>query len=177
MEAAGIPRWPRIPAQRGVALPVALVVLVGVTVISLASLRTGLLEMVMAGNEEARINAFQQALNGLDAVSSVNDNFSVTGGVGYTNCTPGHSGADTVCDAVTLALPDGYDATHNEIYVERVGPLKTCPPRVMNTSCESFNVASFAAHSAYDDLAARGGRSVQKQGYMVLVPNIDPGRQ
>lgn len=53
--------------QRGVTLAVILMLLIGVTVVALTSLQTGLLEMVMAGNEEARVAAFQKAQAGIDA--------------------------------------------------------------------------------------------------------------
>ncbi len=56
--------------QQGVALAVAMILLLGVTVVSLASLNTSLLELVMSGNEQARMSAFQKAQAGLDAVEA-----------------------------------------------------------------------------------------------------------
>ncbi len=47
--------------QRGAALAIAMILLVGITVVSVAALNTGTLELMMAGNEESKMTAFQRA--------------------------------------------------------------------------------------------------------------------
>lgn len=168
-------------AQRGVALAIALVALVGVTVISIASLKTGLLELLMAGNEESRMNAFHQAANGLDAVAAIPENFALVGGVGYTTCTAnygldGRSGDRGDCSAFNVTLPAGFDDADMEMAVSRIDPQDACPPAGMKTSCEYFSASSFSVRSNYDGTQHKAGRSVQTQGYMVLVPRIEQGR-
>ncbi len=163
-------------SQRGVALAVALVILVGVTVVSLSMLATSMLELVMAGSEEARTTAFQKAEAGIDAVAADINNFQVTGNVGHTNCTGGFSYKyDETCDVTSLTLPSGYDATGSEVSVRRESPLEQCPPRGMSTSCESYSVATFSMDSRFDATQTRGGRVELVQGYLLLVPKSQQG--
>ncbi len=161
--------------QKGVALVIAMVALIGITVLSLASIKTGLLELLMASNEESRMNAFQQAANGLDAVTSEGSNFTLVGGIGYTNCTAGHSDAGA-CNAFNVTLPESFDPTNKEMKVTRIEPNDACPPRGMKTSCQNYSTSSFAVKSNYDAVQQRLGRSVQNQGYLVLIPRIERGR-
>lgn len=157
--------------QQGVALAIALMILVGVTVVSLSMLATSMLELVMAGNEEARTTAFQKAETGLDAVAVDGSNFQVFGAVGYKNCTSGFASKyGGTCNATSIALPTGFDATGTEMNVAREAPLEQCPPRGMSTSCESYSVATFSIDSRFDATQTRGGRSDLIQGYLRLVP-------
>lgn len=164
-----------LPSQRGVALVVTLVVLIGISVVSLASLKTGVFELLMAGNEEARTSAFQRAKAGLDAVAARISNFVVIGDIGYRNCTPGATVAG--CAMNNITVPGEFDPTGSEMFVERLAPLSACPPRGMATSCENFSVSSFAIDAHYSDTPNRGGRSRQQEGYLILVPRLDQGRQ
>lgn len=154
--------------QQGAVLLVALVLLLGVTVVSLSSLNTGLLEMIMAANEEARITAFQKAQAGIDAIASEPSNFPVVGGIGDTNCTGNITGE--TCTETNLAFPNGFDAVKHSAKTERLSPLLACPPRGFATSCDSFKVAHFEVDSRYDEIENRGGNSRLFQGFMVLVP-------
>lgn len=52
--------------QRGVTLFICLIMLLVMTVLAVSSMGTGRLELVMAGNTQARENAFQLAQAGLD---------------------------------------------------------------------------------------------------------------
>ncbi len=154
--------------QQGATLAIALILLIAVTVLSLSSLSTGLLEMVMAANEEARMTAFQQAQAGLEAVINDESNFPVVGGVGDSNCTSGFTGAS--CNQSSLQFPTGVDTNKHAARTERLNPLFACPPRAFATSCDSFKVAHFAVDSRFDDVVNRGGRSQVVAGLMMLVP-------
>jgi Tfp pilus assembly protein PilX len=166
----------RPDTQQGVALAVALIILVGVTVVSLSMLATSMLEVVMAGSDEARTTAFQKAEAGIDAVASDTNNLQVIGNVGYKNCTSGFASKyGGTCNATSVALPNDYDATGSEISVRREAPLEQCPPRAMSTSCDSFGVATFSLDSRFDATQSRGGRVELTQGYMLLVPKTDQG--
>lgn len=166
--------------QQGVALAVALVVLVGVTVVSLSSLTVSLLEVRMAENEEARMIAFQKAQAGVDAVGAALGNIVVTGAPGQTNCT-GNTTTSALpdplppqgCNTTTLTLPTGFDGRHAAL-TERLEPELQCPPAAMETSCAGFSVANFAIESRYDNTQRRGGRSTIFQGLLVLVPDPKP---
>jgi hypothetical protein len=158
-----------IKRQRGISLVVSLVLLVGVTVVSLSTLSTSLLEMLMAGAEEARMTAFQKAQAGIEAIASEPANFAVVGGVGDSNCTTSFSGSES-CSRSSLTLPAGFDSAKHAARSERLNPLLACPPRAFATSCDAFKVAHFSIDSRFKDTANRGGRSEILQGFMVLVP-------
>lgn len=155
--------------QRGVSLLVSMVLLIGVTVVSLSSLSTGLLEMLMAGAEEARMTAFQKAQAGVEAIVGETSNFAVVGGVGDSNCTTNFSGSES-CNQSTLSFPAGFDTAKHAARRERLNPLLACPPRAFATSCDAFKVAHFSVDSRFRDTVNRGGRSEILQGFMVLVP-------
>lgn len=167
----------RLPAsQQGVALAVALMILVGVTVVSLSMLASSMMELVMAGSEEARTTAFQKAEAGIDAVAADTSNFQVFGNVGHKNCTSGFASKyGGTCNATAVTLPGGYDATGSEMSVRREAPLEQCPPRGMSTSCESYSVATFSMDSRFDATQTRGGRVDLIQGYLLLVPKSEQG--
>lgn len=159
--------------QRGAALVVSLILLVGVTLVSLSSLHTGLLEIVMSGNEEARTTAFQRAQSGIESLTMDETNFKVSGNVGDSDCTASMSGE--TCDQTNLSFPTGFDTAKHWARIERLNPEFSCPPRMFATSCDIFQVAHFSTDSRYTDVASRGGRSEIVQGFMVLVPT--PGEE
>lgn len=158
----------RYSSQRGAVLIVSLVLLVGVTLVSLASIHTGLLEVMMAGNEEARMTAFQKAQAGAEGILANESNFVVVGLVGDSNCTASKSGE--TCHATNLVFPTGIDTNKHWAKTKRLNPLLSCPPRAFATSCDVFQVAHFSADSRYSDVALRGGRSQVVEGFMVMVP-------
>ena len=160
-------------SQRGAVLIMSLVLLVGITLVSLSSLDMGLLELVMSGNEEERMKAFQSAQAGVDAIASDELNFPVAGLAGETNCTATRSGE--TCTKTSLSLPDEFDTGKHWANIERLHPVFGCPPRAFGTSCDIFRVAHFSVDSRYTNVAARGGQSQVLQGYMVVVPQ--PGEE
>lgn len=156
--------------QRGAVLIVSLVLLVGVTLVSLSSLDIGLLELVMSGNEEARMTAFQNAQAGVDSIigdeSNWDSNFAVNGVAGYSKCTAARAGE--TCNDTSLSFPDGIDTNKNWARTQRLNPVFGCPPRAFGTSCEIFRVAHFSVDSRYSNIALRGGQSQVLQGFMRL---------
>ena len=155
-------------AQRGTALIVSLVLLVGVTLVSLSSIDTGMMELIMSGNEEARMTAFQQAQAGAESVLDEESNFLVAGLVGATNCTASKSGE--TCSQTSLSFPAGIDANKHWARTERLNPLLACPPRLFGTSCDIFQVAHFSVDSRFSDVTVRGGRAQVVEGFMVTIP-------
>ena len=162
--------------QDGVVLVVALVLLLAITLLSLAGMSTTTLELMMATNQQARVNAFQQAETGIDAVTSNLDNFRVTGPVGASRCTAEFHNqryydatGEIDCDAFDLALPAGFDLTRSRAVVERLPPLLQPAPRFMEASFENLKVATFKIDSRYDAREVRGGRAEHAQGMLVTV--------
>jgi hypothetical protein len=155
-------------SQRGAVLIMSLVLLVGITLVSVSSIDMGLLELVMSGNEEERMKAFQSAQAGVDAITSDELNFPVAGLAGETNCTATRSGE--TCTKTSLSLPGEFDTGKHWATIERLHPVFGCPPRAFGTSCDVFRVAHFAVDSRFTNVAARGGRSQVLEGFMVVVP-------
>jgi len=187
--------------QKGVALAIALILLIGVTVVSLASLNTSLLELVMAGSNEARMTAFQKAQAGLDAVQKqlcddYTGFFAPFGSLGYTSCTGGGFDGES-CDDTSLVTPTDFASMDGvadvQILVSRIGQTKRQGPRGDDeVSPDDFNTvtcqlgykpssyakdyATLMADSKFDGIVKRGGRARVSQGYMVeLATSSDDG--
>lgn len=155
--------------QKGVVLVVAMVLLVAITLLSLAGISTTTLELMMATNQQARTDAFQQAEAGIDAVSRNLDNFAVSGPVGSERCTPGFDDTDVNCGSPDLTVPADYDQTHSRAAVGRLPPLLQAAPRFIETSAEKLKVATFKIDSRYDARESRRGRAEHNQGIIVTV--------
>lgn len=167
----------RLPyRQNGVVLVVALVLLVAITLISLAGISTTTLELMMATTQQARTDAFQQAEAGIDAVSSNLDNFPVTGAVGAERCTADfddtskyYPADDVNCGTYDIAVPAEFELTYSRAAIERIPPRLQPAPRFVETSAEKLKVATFKIDSRYDARDSRGGRSEHHQGLIVTV--------
>lgn len=168
--------------QSGVVLVVALVLLVAITLLSLAGMSTTTLELLMATNQQARTNAFQQAEAGIDAVAGNLDNFNVVGAVGAQRCTTDfhhdryYNATDEVtCGSSDLVVPSEYDLTYSRAAVGRLPPRLQAAPRFIETSAEKLKVATFKVDSRHDARNARGGRAEHNQGMIVTV--LTPGQE
>jgi len=160
-------------SQRGVALFTALIILVALTLVSLGSLGTSILELRMSTNEESRIGAFQSAQSAIDAVIKDSDtNYVVIGTVGNTKCYNWPSACNT---SVTGGLPAPL-GNFNQVKIERTAE-QGCPPRtrLAASSCTSMNSAPFTTYSTYDGLTLGRGKSELVQGYITLIPVAGQG--
>lgn len=169
-----IPKLPR--RQRGVVLVVALVLLVAITLLSLAGISTTTLELMMATNQQERVNAFQQAEAGIDAIVSNLDNFPVTGPVGAERCTTDfdstskyYNATDVDCGSYNLVVPIGFSLDYSRVAVERIPPRLQAAPRWIETSAEKLKVATFKVDSRHDARDTGGGRAEHNQGVIVTV--------
>ena len=157
-------------SQRGAALFTALIILVAVTLVSLASLGTSLMELRMSANEEATMQAFEMAQAAIDDVISQGDtNFSVKGGVGDKKCTSNVPNFGTECDATAVVLDSPLQASDHFLAIERES-TEVCPPRALGTSCVKAKAVTFSVSSSYDRTLYGQGRADLEQGYMVVIP-------
>jgi hypothetical protein len=163
--------------EKGVALVIALVLLVAVTLLSLAAISTTSLELLMASNQQARVNAFQQAEAGVDGVNANLENFRVTGLVGAGRCTTDFldttkyydASSEVSCNTFDIVVPTGLSLTHSRVAVERLAPRLQAAPRFIETSAEKLKVATYKIDSRYDARDTRGGRAEHNQGVIVTV--------
>lgn len=171
-------------SQRGVALFTALIILVVLTLVTLASLSTSMLELRMSTNEESRSTAFQTAQAAIDNVIYIDylarqpltldetkQYFKIAGPVGYSQCTPKWSGGG--CDTTNIVLTSPLDGTSsglNQVKIKRLND----PVSTRNANCPS--AATFQLESTYDRSALGFGKSGLVQGY-VACDYLNPQQQ
>jgi hypothetical protein len=158
-------------AQKGATLFLTLIMLVVITIISLATLGTSLMELRMSNNAESSMSAQQAALSAVDNVIHNQDvNFVIVGDVGHKNCTSGVSG----CADYSVTLPAPFNS-YTKVKIERESETM-CPPRMQHypTSCTNSKAASFNVYSEFDHSALGQGRSEANQGYIKVFPIKDP---
>ena len=151
----------------------ALVFLVAISLLTVASMRSSSIGMRMAQNEEARITAEQGAQSLADAIVSDAGSTPVGNDVGFTVCTSGETGCDVstlVPDDTTVAA--AVSAGYVSARVERLEPLFRSPYRTGSgaSGLGDFEMATFEVTATYDRSAAGLGRQRVSEGVMVLVP-------
>lgn len=169
--------------QSGAALFVALMFLIIITTLSLAAMRSSVLELRMAGNHQMKNTAFQRAQAVVDATVGNAANMPTLADVDATNCMASDpKAADvTVCTSVGVVLDEGYlasdaeyfdgDETDGEVYarVTRLAPLEKPAPRSVATSAAIYSVATYQVESVYDLAAVGQGKAHIREGLMLLI--------
>lgn len=184
-------------SQQGATLLTALIMLIAVTLLSLASLGTSMMELRMSGNEESSMQAFQSAQAAVDALIDQDEkspdttikNFAVVGSLGYTKCSPntpvGTIGYPATCQDFNITLPlvkidnelifdagGNQDGRGNVLTIEMVSDCG-CPPRSekFGTSCSKQNAAVFRVDSVFNKAHLGQGKGGVSQGFLQLIPN------
>lgn len=178
-------------AQRGAAMFTALIMLIAVTLLSLASLGTSLMELRMSSNEEQGMLAFQTAQGAIDVVidqdekstAATTKNFAVVGSLGYTKCTQ-NAQAPLKCQENSLVLEPAemFPITPTstgpvtQVGIERISD-SGCPPRSkkLATSCSKQNAAVFKVDAVVNRIAMGRGKAGVSQGYLKLIPVLSQG--
>jgi hypothetical protein len=159
--------------QQGFVLIVSLLVLLMLGIIATTVARTNRLQLHIAGNDEGRVAALQQALAVLDAVLDSPAAFSLDSGVGHRNCLAGS--LDRSCDEYAIELAPGAlpEAGRVELSVTRVAPAESAIPLLeqdLASSAVHYRAAKFEVRVAYDGAAAGIGRAALVQGVFVRLP-------
>lgn len=167
--------------DRGTVLLLAMVFLLLLSVLAATAMRSAVLAFQLAGNDQFREQALQQAQAVVAALAREPANFPLAGGVGYTLCAAGdaHAGCRGTLVAppeTVRAVPPGVALTYR---VLRKGPLLLgrLPLRLPETevsSSRAYQVALFEARAEVDGSAVRLGRAAVAQGLALLVAR--PGR-
>jgi len=155
---------PNAATQRGASLFTALIMLLALSIVSLGSLTTSLMELRMANNAEAGMAAFQTAQAGIDAaVADEANSYVVKGTVGDTLCY-----GITGCNTTMASMP--APANKDKVRITRVTD-RGCPPRSsMGSSCDKQSAATFVTQSEYDGTLIGQGRADLVLGYIRLLP-------
>lgn len=166
--------------QEGYAtLFVSIILLLGITAISLSSSRLGVLELLASSNYESRHVAFNTSESKLDAMVRLTTTvIDLNDPIGTVYCTQNqsyfdaHPGLYPDCDEDTsisshTGWPSNYSGAEHQgqIVYERIG----CAPRVFDTSC-AIQFSHYTIRSVFDDRSNKGGISQNVVGAMELVP-------
>lgn len=169
--------------QNGAALFTALMFLIIITMLSLAAMRSSVIELRMASNQELKNTAFQRAQAVVDATIGDSTNMPTLADVGATNCMASEpsAGDASVCDATGVDLDDNYLGTmtayfdgsteNGEVYarVMRLGPLEKSAPRSIGTSAAVYSVATYQVDGVYDLSEIGQGKAQIREGLMLLI--------
>lgn len=164
--------------QRGAALATALIFLIVLTLLGLSAMRSGRTALLLADNEQSRIEALAKAQAGVDAVLDNPVNLSVATVVGSGNCYiaadngEGHgpSAYDFSCGGNEANLLNGLAADYRYARTERLAPESLPIRRGMNTSALQYSGALFSVTAGYDSREAGYSAAEITEGVVRLVP-------
>jgi len=166
--------------QDGIALATALIFLIVITVLGLATVRMSTTELRLSRNEQLRVQSLETSQAIVDAVITDPGNTPVRAGSEYTICfDSGDAGGQKSCPAENAGLnldPDGGD-TPPELFskgvyaeVQRLEPELTPAPGRLMTSLDKFSTAAFSVRGQYSRTQAGLGSADIEQGLIKLVP-------
>lgn len=165
-----------VEGQSGMVLLVTLLILLLMAIIAATVTETNVMQLRMAGNDEAKTDALQRALAVVDGLIDRPGNTPVIGDVGYTLCSPDAPDPNNVCNEKTLAVPPGVIAVSEkskyDYYVERMGP-KTVSlgaiGRRDEDEADNFEYlgATFEVAGSYDGTGDNLGRAAVVQGVLI----------
>ena len=146
--------------QRGMALFVALIVLVGATVLSMAAARTSSMELRMAGNSESVLETFQTALAAIDYAIADASNLPTSG--------PLNQPTTVTLPSDDLFQPSGSDTiTVSATRVDDCAP----PPRARHgSSLNAYSAFVYELDAAITRTESGQGTGAMTQGYVLLGP-------
>lgn len=179
MNKTAAPDSSRHESQRGIALVVALIFLIVISIIGVSAVKFTSADVRSALNDEHRVAAFQNAQSVLDAIVSDPNNTPVVGTGGYTICTEGmEATTELPCDGTTqidlgtTMFDDDISAGEVSASVQLTA-FGRAPPRSRGraSSAALFRAANFRLQSTYDKTASGQGRTVINQGLILLVPD------
>ena len=145
--------------QKGVALVVVLMMLIGITLVSMASLNTSVMELRMARNTESGVNNFQTALSAVDFVISDPANLPTVG--------PLKTPTSVTLTGSLFAVSTGDTVTASAIRVGECG----LPPRMgAANSLMAYSAFDYEITANLDKNVSGMGRTGVVQGYLQMGP-------
>ncbi len=154
--------------QRGAVLLVAMVFLLVLSILGVSMMRSGQMQLLMAGNEQSRLTSFELAEGiGESIMEEWKDNFNTD----KTICKDATVSGD--CDTTTfIAALDPEIATKiasaTTTYLTR-HKVDGCPLRGMGVEVDSL-ASFFDLELTYDNTANRQGRTSLVTGVVILNP-------
>lgn len=161
--------------ERGAALVTGLVMLLIVSLLGFAAIRSNTQELRIANNLEVKDASFQQAQAALDYLLAHPELMPVQGLQDYTFCSTNlTSGARPCgkpwihCDEAAIVLPSPMN-TDNALQITRGGMGGGLPPRRFTTSGRLFKTVYFEARSCYDGTSSGGAATDLMAGIMRVI--------
>lgn len=169
--------------QRGAALAVALVLLVVLTLLGVAAVRTTQTQLRLASNAESRTNAMQLAESLIETVASDSNNTPVDYNPDFRSCYLPANGAPSAlfaCDSDAVQIPlassnsSGDILTYGYAEVRRVLPLFVTVNvmREAQTSARQYDFARYSITGGID--RSSEGRSAAEIVESLLVLHSKP---
>lgn len=163
--------------QRGAVLLISLIFLLLLSVVAVTTMKINTLELLMSGNEQARIEAFQKAQAIVEAIDTDEANFNVLGETGYMICSGIHTETGGDCVENTLSLNNASlngvlgNADYHEFDITELYTTSP-PPRLLETWATgvSGEATYWNVRGYYDDRANRQGESEVILGSMKVYP-------
>jgi len=157
-------------SSSGSVLIIVLVFLMILTIATTTAMRTRIVEMRMAANEETRITTLELTQSIVEQVVGNPDNFNLASGVGFKNCTANVINCSENSITVDAALAHSADNNAVEVIVERLEPALSPAPRALMVSGNAFNVARFEVSVNFKVGPMSDGSIEIAQGVLVVVP-------
>ena len=167
--------------QRGAVLAVSLIFLLLLSIVAISLMRSGQLEVLMAGNAQSRLGAFELAEGVADSVlARWEDNLDTEEIV----CSNGHPDPDGDCDRTDLAWdprldpdsgdPDLLPQVENATITGRARPLNDgqpgCVPSFITGIAHGTWAFFFDVEATFDNTEVRQGASQVNRGAVLVNP-------
>ena len=157
--------------QRGSVLMLSAVMLIVIGMLTMSLMGMSRMEVRMATNEEARVNAIESVQSSNEAIISNPSSTPVVGGVGYKLCTTNLAS----CDQYTLTMPTTeMEALVTDDHLGAVAfrgePLFRNPPRGTDWSLDKFTSTTFTVQSTFDRTTDGQGSAQVLEGLVVMLP-------
>ncbi len=170
----------RISRQRGAVLAVALIFLLLLSIVAISLMRSGQLEVLMAGNAQSRLGAYELAEAVAEStLANWEDNLDTEAVV----CTPGHPDPDGDCDTVKfLVWDDRLNPTKSgalpqvkrSTVTARARPLNDgqpgCVPAFITGIAHGTWAFFFDVEASFDNTDERQGASRVNHGAVLVNP-------
>lgn len=160
--------------QRGVALAIALIFLVVITLVGLVAMRSSVVEIKLARNNQFEIEATQKAQAVVDAVLEDKANFSSTLKVGEISCYDSGANAPTACEQSgrRALLNANGELFQTGVYaeVQRLAPARVPVPVPSLTSMDKFTAAAFSVRGQFNRAQEGLGAADIEVGVIKILP-------
>ncbi|HEX4881926.1 MAG TPA: pilus assembly PilX N-terminal domain-containing protein [Porticoccaceae bacterium] len=168
-----------VARQRGAVLAVALIFLLLLSIVAISLMRSGQLEVLMAGNAQSQLGAFQLAEAVADSVlANWEDNLDTEDVV----CSPDHPDPDSECTRSDLAWDDRLNPEEDDALppvddatvTARTKPLNDgkpgCVPPFVTGIAHGTWAFFFDVEASFDNTDERQGASQVNRGGVLVNP-------